>query len=92
MFSTGITSCTVLLLSVIIFLSHICPALLDLFFSSDTSICSKMAFPPLGNSDHVAVSVSIDFPTYSKRNAPFHLMLISLIVSIRSNLTHLLGF
>ena len=72
MFSTGITSRTVLLLSVIIFLSHICPALLDLFFSSDTSICSKMAFPPLGNSDHVAVSVSIDFPTYSKRNASFH--------------------
>ena len=26
------------------------PALLDLFLSSDTSICSTMAFPPLGNS------------------------------------------
>ena len=38
------------------------PALLDLFFSSGTSICSTMAFPPLGNSDHI-VSVSIDFPT-----------------------------
>ena len=37
-------------------------ALLDLFISSDASICSTMAFPPLGNSDHVAVSVSIDFP------------------------------
>ena len=36
-------------------------ALLDLFLSSDTSICSTMAFPPLGNSDHVVVSVSIDF-------------------------------
>ena len=41
------------------------PALLDLFLSSDASICSTMAFPPLGNSDHVAVSVSIDFPSNS---------------------------
>ena len=48
------------------------PALLDLFISSDTSICSAMAFPPLGNSDHVVVSVSIDFPSYSQRDAPFH--------------------
>ena len=38
------------------------PALLDLFISSDASICSTMAFPPLGNSDHVVVSVFIDFP------------------------------
>ena len=30
-----------------------------------------MAFPPLGNSDHVVVSVSIDFPTNSQRDAPF---------------------
>ena len=47
------------------------PALLDLFLSSDASICSTMAFPPLGNSDHV-VSVSIDFPSNSQRDAPFH--------------------
>ena len=47
-------------------------ALLDLFTSSDTSICSTVAFPPLGNSDHVAVSVSIDFPINSKQDAPFH--------------------
>ena len=47
------------------------PALLDLFISSDASICSTMAFPPLGNSDHV-VSVSIDFPTNSKQDASFH--------------------
>ena len=32
------------------------PALLDLFFSCDASICSAMAFPPLKNSDHVVVS------------------------------------
>ena len=43
------------------------PALLDLFF-----ICSTMAVPPLGNSDHVAVSVSIDFPSNSQQDALFH--------------------
>ena len=48
------------------------PALLDLFFSSDTSICSAMAFPPLGNSDQVIVSVSIHFQSYSLWDAPFH--------------------
>ena len=47
------------------------PALLDLFISSDASICSTMAFPPSGNSDHVVVSVSIDFTSSSKRDAPF---------------------
>ena len=97
-----------------------------------------MAFPPLGNSDHVVVSVSIDFPINSKQDTLCHcvaydysradwdglhdhlrdvpwedifinsvlllllvnfvsgfrleLMYISLIVSIRSNLTHLHGF
>ena len=112
------------------------PALLDLLISSDASICSTMAFPPLGNSDHVVVSVSIDFPINSKHDTPFHrvaydysradwdglcdhlrdvpwedifklgasaadsefcgfrleLMYISLIVSIRSNLTHFQDF
>ena len=48
------------------------PALLDLFLSSDASICCTMAFPPLGNSDHVVVPVSIDFPTKSQQDAPFH--------------------
>ena len=48
------------------------PALLDLFVSFDTSICSTMAFPLLKNSDHVFVSVSIDFPSYSQRDVPFH--------------------
>ena len=38
-------------------------ALLDLFISSDASICSTTDFPPLGNSDHAVVSVSIDFPS-----------------------------
>ena len=48
------------------------PALLDLFISSDASICSTMAFPLLGNSDHAVVSVSIDFPINSKQDTLFH--------------------
>ena len=46
--------------------------ILDLFLTSDASICSIVAFPPLGNSDHVVVSVSIDFPSNSQWDAPFH--------------------
>ena len=42
----------------------------DLFISSDTSICSTIVFSPLGNSDHV-VSVSIDFPN-SQWDTLFH--------------------
>ena len=41
------------------------PALLDLFISSAASICSTVAFPLLGNPDHVVGAVSIDFPSYS---------------------------
>ena len=48
------------------------PALMDLFFSSNASICSTLAFLPLGKSDHVVVSVSIEFPTNSKQDALFH--------------------
>ena len=48
------------------------PALLDLFLPSDVIICSSMAFPPFENSDHVVVSVSIDFPINSKQDTPFH--------------------
>ena len=60
-FPTGIPDCD----------SH-SPALLDFFLSSDASVSSTMAFPPLGNSDHVVVSVSIDLLSYSQRDAPFH--------------------
>ena len=42
------------------------PVLLDFFLSSNASICSTLAFPPLGNFDHV------DFPSDSQRDAPFH--------------------
>ena len=48
------------------------PALLDFFLSSNASICSTMAFPPLENSDHVVVSVYIDFPSNSQWDGPFH--------------------
>ena len=42
------------------------------FLSSGASICSAVAFPPLGNSDHVVVSVFIDFTSNSQRDVPFH--------------------
>ena len=47
------------------------PAFLDLFISSDASICSTLGFPPLGNSDHL-VSVSIDFPSNSQQDDQIH--------------------
>ena len=47
-------------------------ALLDLFISSYASICSTVAFPLMGNSDHVVVSVSIEFLSNSKQDAPLH--------------------
>ena len=47
------------------------PTLLDLFLSPEASICSTLAFPPFGNSNHFAVSVSIDVPSNSLRDAPF---------------------
>ena len=47
------------------------PAFMNFFLSSDASICSTMTFP-LGNFDHVVVSVSIDFPSYAQGDAPFH--------------------
>ena len=61
---------------------------LDLFLSSDASICSTMAFPPLGNSDHVVVSVSVNFPTNSQWDALFlriaydYLVLIGMVFVI----------
>ena len=37
----------------------------------------QWGFPPLGNSDHVLVSVSIDFPSNSKRDVSFHFIAYS---------------
>ena len=42
------------------------------FFFLLPIISSMMAFPPLRNSNHAVVSVSIDFPLNSKQDAPFH--------------------
>ena len=50
----------------VVLLSH--PALW--IFFSDASICPTMAFPQLGNSDHI-VSFSTNFPINSKQDAPF---------------------
>ena len=58
-------------------LTQMSSALLDSFISSDASMCSTMAFPPLGNSD-VVVTVSIDFPTNSQRDA-LHRFIVSLM-------------
>ena len=48
------------------------PVLLNVFISSVTNICSTIAFPPLGNSEHVPVSVTIDISSNSKGEHPFH--------------------
>ena len=45
---------------------------LDLFISSDFSICSTVAFLPMRISDHALVSVPIDFSSNAKGDAPFH--------------------
>ena len=47
------------------------PALLELILSSDASICSTMAFPPLGNSGHVVDSVFFDLPSNSQQVPSF---------------------
>ena len=41
-----------------------------------------MAFPPLGNSDHVFVSVSNDFPLNSKRMPIFTAQLLTILMLI----------
>ena len=58
------------------------PALLDFFL--DTSICSTMGSPPLRNSDHLVVSVSIDFPSNSQRDCLFHCRVVTILVLIET--------
>ena len=58
------------------------PAVLDFILSSDASICSTMAFPPLGNSNHVVVSVSIDFPITQNRIPRFIAWLMTILMLI----------
>ena len=43
-----------------------------MIITSDAGICSTMAFAPLGNSDHVVVSVSIVFLSNSQWDALFY--------------------
>ena len=47
------------------------PTLLDLFLSSDASICSTMTFPPLRNSDHGVVSFPLTFHLIHDRMSRF---------------------
>ena len=49
------------------------------FFSSDASICSTMAFPPLRNTDHCCLSF-IDFPSNSNWMPRFIAQLITVLV------------
>ena len=58
------------------------PALVDLFISSDASICSTMAFPPLVNSDHVVVSVSLTFHHIHEGMPHFMALLMTILVLI----------
>ena len=55
-------------------------ALLSLFISYDTIICSTMAYPPLRNLNHVIVSVSIDFWPNSRRDALFHRIAMTILL------------
>ena len=48
------------------------PALLDLFLTSRSWAMLCGAFAPLGNSDHVVVSVSVDFVAVSEKDVPYY--------------------
>ena len=58
------------------------PALWDLSFSSDVSICSTMAFPSLENSNHIIVPDFTDLLSNSKGDAPFIVWLMTILVLI----------
>ena len=58
------------------------PAPLDLFISSDASICSTRSSHLLGNSDHVVVSVSIDVPSNSQRMPRFIALFVAILLLI----------
>ena len=56
------------------------PVFLDLFLSSDASICSTMDFPQLGHSDYLVFSVSIDFRQNQKGMPRFIIWFINILV------------
>ena len=58
------------------------PALLDLFLSSDARICSTVAFPSLGNSDNVVVSVPLTFHQIHNGMPCFFAKLMTILVLI----------
>ena len=60
-------------------------ALYDLCLSSVASICYTVALPALENSDHIIVSVSIDFPLNWKRGTLFMAILVGLQWCLRSS-------
>ena len=60
------------------------PVLLHLFLSSETSICFKVNFHPLGDSDQVLVSISIDFPSNSESDDRFITKLVTILVLVRT--------
>ena len=55
-------------------------ALLNFFISYDAIICSTMAYAPLRNSNHVIVSVSIDFRSNSRRDVQFHRISMTILL------------
>ena len=60
------------------------PTLMDLFISSNANICSTMSFTPLGNSGHVAVSVSTNFLSNQKGLPHFIKQLLTILMLIVS--------
>ena len=53
------------------------PSTLDLFLSSNPEVCKVYSSAPLGNSDHVVVSVDISLNSPSARESPKHQTLYS---------------
>ena len=65
-------------------------ALLNFFLSSETSICSAMAFPPLGLHGRISLrSVLLLLLVNFMSGFRLELIYISLMENIRSSLTHL---
>ena len=48
------------------------PFLLDLFLSSNPDSCAVASHPPLGKSDHMVVSVDVQFVAESTNEHPYH--------------------
>lgn len=55
------------------------PALLNFFLLFYLGIYSAVTFTLLGNYDHVTLPCFIYFPSYSKRDAPFHFLILVIL-------------